>query len=139
MKYATIEDVISGFPHPVLPTVQEAPDYQTIHATWKFLQANSGEIDTHLGGGTLGLLGLITDAPYAMISPTTDAGQKLWISPQAPPGGPQPTGMAHRPRLALHATFGRRMSKLTAHTPPCNMIFKNKSSVFLTHVFGSFE
>jgi hypothetical protein len=82
MKYSTVEDFMAGFPHPVLPTVQGEPDYQTIHATRKFLQANSWAIDTHLGGGTLGQLGLIIlDASYAMISPTTDAGSTLWTTP----------------------------------------------------------
>jgi hypothetical protein len=85
MKYATIKDVIASFPHPVLPTVQVEPDYQTIHATRKFLQAKSRAIDTYLGVGTPGHLGLIiSDASYAMIAPTTDAGPTLWISPQAP-------------------------------------------------------
>jgi hypothetical protein len=59
MKYATVEDVISSFPHLVLPTVQSELDYQTIHATRKTLQANLRAIDTHLGGGTLGHLGLV--------------------------------------------------------------------------------
>jgi hypothetical protein len=85
MKYATIEDVIASFPHPVLPTVQGEPDYQTTHATRKFNQANSRAIDTHLGGGTLVQLGLIiSDASYAIIAPTTDDGTTLWITPQAP-------------------------------------------------------
>jgi hypothetical protein len=85
MKYATVEDFMESFLHPVLPTVQVEPDYQTIHATRKFLQAISRAIDTHLGGGTLGHLGLIiSDASYAMISPTTDAGPTLWVTPQSP-------------------------------------------------------
>jgi hypothetical protein len=85
MKYATVENAMASFPHPVLPTVQGEPDYQTIHATRKFLQANSRAIETHLGGGTLGHLGLIiSDASYAMIAPTTDAGPTLWTTPQAP-------------------------------------------------------
>jgi hypothetical protein len=92
MKYATVEDVMASFPHPVLPTVQGEPDYQTIHATRKFLQENSRAIDTHLGGGTLGHLGLIiSDASYAMISPTTDAGPPLWTTPQAPGRAPATT------------------------------------------------
>jgi hypothetical protein len=92
MKYATIEDVMASFPHPVLPTVQGDPNYQTIHATRKFLQANSQAIHTHLGGGTLGHLGLtILDASYAMISPTTDAGPNLWATPQAPGRAPANT------------------------------------------------
>jgi hypothetical protein len=62
MKYATVEDIIASFPHPVLPTVQDEPDYQTIHAIWKSLQEKSRAIDIHLGGGTLGHLGLIEAA-----------------------------------------------------------------------------
>jgi hypothetical protein len=78
MKYATVEDVTASFPHPVLPTVQGEPYYQTIHTTRKFLQADSRAIDNHLGGGTLGHLGLIiSDASYAMIVPTTAAGPTL--------------------------------------------------------------
>jgi hypothetical protein len=59
MNYSTVEDVLASFPHPILPTVEGETDYQTIHATRKFLQANSRSIDTHLGGGTLGHWGLI--------------------------------------------------------------------------------
>jgi hypothetical protein len=73
MKYSTVEDVMASFYHPVLPAVQGEPYYQTIHATRKFLQANSRAINTHLGGGTLGHLGLIiSDVSYAMIAPKTD-------------------------------------------------------------------
>jgi hypothetical protein len=82
MKYATVKDVIASFPHPILPTVQGEPDYQTIHVIQKSLQAHWRAIDTHLGGGTLGHLGLIfSDASYAMIAPETEAGPILWISP----------------------------------------------------------
>jgi hypothetical protein len=92
MKYATVEDVIVSFPHPVLPTFQGEPDYQTIHAIQKSLQANSRAIDTHLGGGTQGHLGLIvSDASYAMIAPATDAGPTLWISATSPGRAPANT------------------------------------------------
>jgi hypothetical protein len=50
MKYSTVEDVLESFPHPILPTVEGEPDYQTIHVTRKFLQENSRAIDIHLGG-----------------------------------------------------------------------------------------
>jgi hypothetical protein len=89
MKYATVEEIIASSPHPVLPTVQCEPDYKTIHAIWKSLQANSRAIDTHLGGGTLGHLGLkVSDASYAMIAPAIDAGPTLWVSPTAPGWAP---------------------------------------------------
>jgi hypothetical protein len=41
MKYSTVEDVLASFPHPILLTVEGEPYYKTIHATIKFLQANS--------------------------------------------------------------------------------------------------
>jgi hypothetical protein len=86
MKYETVEDVIASFLHPILPTVQGEPDHQTIHAIRKLLQANSRAIDTHLGGGTFGNLGLIvSDASYVMIALATDAGPTIWVSP-TPPG-----------------------------------------------------
>jgi hypothetical protein len=92
MKYSTVEDVMASFPHPLLPTVHGEPDYQTIHATRKFLQANLRAIDTHLGGGTLGHLGLIiSDASYAMISPTTNNEPTCWVTPPVP--GREPAAM----------------------------------------------
>jgi hypothetical protein len=104
MKYATVDNIISCFPHPVLPTVQGEPDYQTIHATRKLLQANSRAIDTHLGGGTLKHLGLIiSDASYVMIAPTTEAGPTLWTTPQAPGRAPANTdGTAAQISAARH-------------------------------------
>jgi hypothetical protein len=104
MKYATVEDVMEIFPHPVLLTVQGEPDYQTIHATRKCLQANSRALDTHLDGGTLGHLGLIiSDAAYAMIAPTTEAGPTLWATPQAPGRAPANTdGTAAKVSAARH-------------------------------------
>jgi hypothetical protein len=72
MKYSTVKNFLARFPHPILPTVEVETDYQTINATRKFLQANSRAIDTHLGGGTLGHLGLIiSDTFYSNISPPT--------------------------------------------------------------------
>jgi hypothetical protein len=104
MKYATVEDVMASCPHPVLPTVQGEPDYQTMHATRKFLQANSRAINTHLGGGTLGHLGLIiSDESYAMIATTTSTGPTLWTTPQAPGRAPANTdGTAAQISAARH-------------------------------------
>jgi hypothetical protein len=85
MKYSTVEDVMASFPHPILPTVEGEPEYQTIHATRKFLQANSRAMNTHLGGGTLGHLDLIiSDASYSNIAPPTAEAPTLWVTPNAP-------------------------------------------------------
>jgi hypothetical protein len=92
MKYTAVENIMASFPRPVPPTVQGKPYCQTIHATRKFLQANSRAINTHLGRETLGHLGLIiSDEIYAIIDRTTDAAPTLWISPQAPGRSPANT------------------------------------------------
>jgi hypothetical protein len=95
---------MASFPHPILPTVEGEPDYQTIHATRKFLQANSRAIDTHLGGGTLGHLSLIiSDASYSNISPPTAEAPTLWETTNAPGRAPATTdGTAAKISAARH-------------------------------------
>jgi hypothetical protein len=84
MKYATVEDAISCFPHPVLPSVTGEPDYHTLHAIHKILSANARSIDTHLGGGAFGHLGVIISyAAYEMISPLN-----AWENPEVPERAP---------------------------------------------------
>jgi hypothetical protein len=104
MKYSTVEDVLASFPHPIIPTVEGEPDYQTIHATRKFLQANARAIDTHLGGGTLGHLGLIvSDAAYSNIAPPTAGEPTVWETPNAPGRAPATTdGTAAQISAARH-------------------------------------
>jgi hypothetical protein len=106
MKYATVKDVITSFPHPILPTVQGEPDYQTIHEIRELLQANARALYTHLGGGALGHLALIvSDAYYAMVSPATQSGPTLWVNPTAPGCAPENVdqGTAVQIRAARHA------------------------------------
>jgi hypothetical protein len=92
MKYSTVEDVMASFPHPILPAVEGEPDYQTINATRKFLQAILRAIDIHLGGGTLGHLGLIiSDVSYSNIAPPTADAPTLWKTPQAAGRAPATT------------------------------------------------
>jgi hypothetical protein len=84
MKYATVEDVISSFLHPIMPSVNGEPDYHTLHSIRKMLRANARSIDTHLGGGAFGHLGvIISDAAYQIISPLTD-----WENPGFPGRAP---------------------------------------------------
>jgi hypothetical protein len=104
MKYYTIEDIMASLPHPILPTVEGEPDYQTIHVTRKFLQANWRAIDTHLGGGTLGHLGLIiSDASYSNIAPPTAEAPTFWETPNSPGRAPATTdGTAAQISAARH-------------------------------------
>jgi hypothetical protein len=92
MMYSTVEDVMASFPHPILPPVEGDPDYQLINATRKFLQPNSRAIDTHLGGGTLGHLGLIiSDVSYSNIAPQTANAPAFWVTPNDPGRAPATT------------------------------------------------
>jgi hypothetical protein len=80
MKYATVEGVIASFPHPVMPSVPGEQDYHSLHAIRKMLRANAHSIDTHLGGGAFGHLGIIiSDIAYEGISPVT-----AWVNPPFP-------------------------------------------------------
>jgi hypothetical protein len=131
MKYATVEDVIASFPHPVLPTVQGELDYQTIHATRKFLQTNSRAIDTHVGGGTLGHLGLIiSDAFYAMIYPTPDSGPTLWIRTQAPGRSPDKMDGTVAQISAAHHVWEEDVQTYRTYTSVQQALKKQIISVF---------
>jgi hypothetical protein len=84
MKYATLEDVISSFPHPILPSVTGKPYYHTLHSIRKMIRANARSIDNHLGGGAFGHFCVtISDATYEIISPLT-----AWQNPEFPGRAP---------------------------------------------------
>jgi hypothetical protein len=83
---------MARFPHPILPEVEGDTDYQTINANRKFLQENSWAIDTHLGGGTLGHLGIIiSDVYYSNIAPPIADAPTLWKTPNSPGRAPATT------------------------------------------------
>jgi hypothetical protein len=138
MKYATVEYIIDSFPHPILPTFKGEPYYQTIHAIRKLLQANTRSIDTHLGGGDLGHMGLIvSDASYDMMAPATEAGPTLWEIPSPPGRDPGNTdGTAAQIRAARH-TWHEAVH--TYHTSTSvQKGLKNRSSLFLNPCIWTF-
>jgi hypothetical protein len=122
---------MESFPHPVLPTVQGEPDYQTIHATIKFLQVNSRAIDTHLGGGTLGHLGLIiSDSSYAMIAPPTNEEPTLWVTTKPPRAGTSNNGWNGGPKQRRSPHLGRGCSDLPdMHLRPASIEEANHQCV----------
>jgi hypothetical protein len=131
MKYYTVEEVMASFPHTILPTVEGEPDYQTIHATRKFLQANSRAIDTHLGGGTLGHLGLIiSDVSYSNIAPPTSDAPTLWETPNAPGRAPATTdGTAAQISAARHV-WEEDVQTYRTHTSVQQAVKKQIISLF---------
>jgi hypothetical protein len=89
MNYVTVKGIIASFPHTILSKVQGEPDYQTIHAIRKLLQANAPEIDTHLGGALGHLCLIVSDADNTMVAPSSTAGPTLWVNPTAPGLAPE--------------------------------------------------
>jgi hypothetical protein len=130
--------VIASFHHPILPTVQGEPYYQTIHAIRKLLQANARAIDTHLGGGALGHLGLIVlDSLYAMIAPVTESGPTLWKSPTAPGRVPGNTdGTAAQISVARH-TWDEEVQTYHTYTA-VQQALKNGLSLFFNPCIWTF-
>jgi hypothetical protein len=69
MAPPSIEDYISGFPHPIIHKIQGMPSYETIAEVQRYLNANAASIETTLGGGTLGYLALtVAPAVYNTLS-----------------------------------------------------------------------
>jgi hypothetical protein len=131
MKNETVEGVIASFPHPVLPTVQGEPDNQIIHAIRKSLHANSRAIDTHLGGGTLGHMGLIvSDESYAMITPATCVGPTIWVSPTSPGRDPANTYNKAAQISAAHHIWEEDVQTYHTYTSVQQALKKQIISVF---------
>ena len=70
---------IETFPHQTIPSQPGMPTYETIQETHMLLKANAASIQSELGGGAHGLLGLA-------LSPT--AYQTITGSPFVPPVNP---------------------------------------------------
>jgi hypothetical protein len=131
MKYAAVEEIIANLPYPILPTVQGEPDYQTIHAIRKLLQANARAIHTHLGGGSLVHLGIIvSDESYAMIAPATEAGTILWVSPTAPGRDPGNTDGTVAQISAARHTWDEEVQTYRTYTSVQQALKKQIITVF---------
>jgi hypothetical protein len=131
MKYSTVEDVMASLPHPILPPVEGEPDYQTINATREFLQVNSRAIETHLGGGTLGHLGLIiSDAAYSNIAPLTAEAPTFWVAPDAPGRAPETTDGTAAQLSAVRHVWEEDVQTYRTYTSVQQALKKQIISVF---------
>jgi hypothetical protein len=75
----TVEEIINGFPNPVLPKIDHEPTFEDIQVTTRLLNANAISIPSMSGGGAHGHLGIImTQVEYATISPSP------WVEPFNP-------------------------------------------------------
>jgi hypothetical protein len=75
----TVEQIINGFPNPVLPKIDNEPTFKDIQVTTRLLNANAISIPSMAGGGAHGHLGIImTQVEYAAISASP------WVEPFNP-------------------------------------------------------
>ena len=67
----TVDYKNSIFEYPVLTKINARPTYPSLKTIKNELKANAGKVQCELGGGANGHLGLVlTDAEYALVSPT---------------------------------------------------------------------
>jgi hypothetical protein len=75
----TVEEIINGFPNPVLPKIDNEPTFEDIKITTRLFNANSISIPSMVGDGAHGHLGIImTQVEYAAISASP------WVEPFDP-------------------------------------------------------
>jgi hypothetical protein len=97
----TIDSLVTGFPFPtVLPIVGE-PNYESIAALHRQLNANAASIQSHLGDGLLGLLPLtVSAAVYNTLSATP------FVAPVNPGAAPDIPAASSGPQIAdIRFTF----------------------------------
>jgi hypothetical protein len=65
----TVEEIINGFPNPILPNIDHAPTFENIQVTTHLLNSNAISIPSMAGGGAHGHLGIImSQVEYSAIS-----------------------------------------------------------------------
>jgi hypothetical protein len=64
-----VEEIINGYPNPILPKIDNEPNFEDIQIKTRLLNANAISIPSMAGGGAHGHLGIImTQVEYAAIS-----------------------------------------------------------------------
>jgi hypothetical protein len=75
----TVEEIINGFPNPVLPKIYNDPTFEDIKIVNSLLNANEISIPSMAGGGAHGHLGIImSQVEYAAVSASP------WVEPFNP-------------------------------------------------------
>ena len=89
MTAPSVNDIIAAFPEPV-PRITGQPTYNNLKTLRNALKVNAGGIDSTLGGGQHGHLGLVlTPAAYNLIVAPPAGQNNAWNDPPAPPAHPQ--------------------------------------------------
>jgi hypothetical protein len=102
----TVEEIINGFPNPILPKIDNDPTFEDIKITTRLLNDNTINIPSMTGGGAHGHLGIImAQVEYAEISTSP------WVetyNPNAIPTIPPGTTAVDAAQIArMHAECRR--------------------------------
>jgi hypothetical protein len=93
-----VEEIINGFPNPVLPKIDNEPTFEDIQITTRLLNANAISIPSMEGDVANGHLGIImSEVEYAAVSASP------WVEPFNPnaiPIIPQGTNAVDAAQLA---------------------------------------
>jgi hypothetical protein len=75
----TVEEIVNGFPNPVLPKIDNEPTFEDIQVTTRLLNVNAISVPSMAGGGAHGhLVTNIAQVEYAAISASP------WVEPYNP-------------------------------------------------------
>lgn len=97
----SVDSLLEGFPHTTVPPILGQPSYETITNVLRLLNSNAASVQSELGGGQLGHLGLtVSPAVYATLS----------ADPFVVPPNPGPTGT-----VPAHATAPQITETHRAH------------------------
>jgi hypothetical protein len=110
----TVEEIINGFPNPILPKIDHEPTFEDIQVTTRLLNANAISIPSMAGCGAHGHLGIImTQVEYATISASP------WVEPFNPNAAPLiPPG--------TNAVDSAQLARMHAE---CRRIYTNRINV----------
>ena len=107
----SIETIVRLFPHPNIPAIIGMPTYASIKATQVLLSANAATIQSPLGDGKLGLIGLvISPTAFATLSSTNTP----FAIPKPPPDIPNVTDNATQFQIA-QANLEHKTQQKTWH------------------------
>jgi hypothetical protein len=110
----TVEEIINGFPNPILPKIDHEPTFEDIQVTTRLLNANAISIPSMAGGGSHGHLGIImTQVEYATISTSP------WVEPYNPNTVP----------IILPGTTAVDAAQIARMHAECRRIYTNRINV----------
>ena len=136
MKYATVENVVASFPHPILPIFQIEPYYHSIHSVRKLLQEIHAPLIPIYEGGVLGhIVTIVSPVAYAVVAPTTPC-----INPKSSGRAPATIDNGNVAQIGAERNrWEEATATLKAYNTLKRALKKTDHNSILTNVLGNFE